>query len=655
MQSYRSRDRRKNKPVHFVHPEHCTVVAGADESYDSEPVFAIHSNEHVPPIIKSLKINGKSIEFELDTGSYVSIISTGTAETLFDCSVKYRVTDQKLHTFVGHSLQVLGKVTLTAQYGRKCRKLPLYIVNGSGPNLLRRYWLKLLDIHIPRINAIHETTLSLEHVLQKHAAVFQPGLGELKGTKVHLPVKPDISPTFYKPRPVPYAWREKVNNEIDRFIALGVFKPISHAKWAAPLVLILIADKKSIRLCSDYRVTINKAVNADQFPLPKTEDIFSKLAEKNFAKLDLLEAYTQLVLDEERQKLAALNTEKGIMAVTRLAYGISARPAIFQRKMEELLQSVPQASVYIDDVIVAEQTKEKLIQVLDALLSIFEEAGIRLNKKKCQFLLASVTYLCHVVDQFGIHPTVDKMEAIRDAPTPTDVSTLRSFIGLISFYSKFINNQGTIIAPLYALLQNKSEWQWSAEHDKAFAEAKHALLDSQVLVHCDPTYPVVVSCDASPFGIGAVLDNVVNGEERPVLFISRSLTQAEKSYSQLERESLNLIFAVVRFRQYLLGREFTIVTDHRPLLSLFNPSKAMPPVAAARVMRWSFILSGYRYQIRYRKAEDHGNVDALSKLPLPSTDSNDQECPTEVVLFTDQWPQSPCTAKDNKRNVEILC
>ena len=141
----------------------------------------------------------------------------------------------------------------------------------------------------------------------------------------------------------------------------------------------------------------------------------------------------------------------------------------------------------------------------------------------------------------------------------------------------------------------------------------------------------------------------------PVLFISRSLTQAEKSYSQLERESLNLIFAVVRFRQYLLGREFTIVTDHRPLLSLFNPSKAMPPVAAARVMRWSFILSGYRYQIRYRKAEDHGNVDALSKLLLPSTDSNDQECPTEVVLFTDQWPQSPCTVKDNKRNVEILC
>ena len=187
------------------------------------------------------------------------------------------------------------------------------------------------------------------------------------------------------------------------------------------------------------------------------------------------------------------------------------------------------------------------------------------------------------------------------------------------------------MAPLYALVQNKSEWLWSAEHDKAFAEAKQALLDSQVLVHYDPTCPVVESCDASPFGIGAVLANVVNGEERPVLFISRSLTQAEKSYFQLERESLSIIFAVVRFRQYLLGREFTIVTDHRLQLSLFNPSKAMPPVAAARVMRWSLILSGYRYQIRYRKAEDHGNVDALSRLPLPSTESNDQECPSGVI------------------------
>ena len=153
-------------------------------------------------------------------------------------------------------------------------------MNGSGPNLLGRYWLKLLDIHIPRINAIHETSLSSEHVLQNHAAVFQLGLGELKGTKVHLSVKPDILPTFYKLRPVPFALLEKVNNDIDCLIVLGVFKPISHAEWAAPLVPILKADKKSIRLCGDYKVTINKAVNADQFPLPKAEDIFSKLAGK---------------------------------------------------------------------------------------------------------------------------------------------------------------------------------------------------------------------------------------------------------------------------------------------------------------------------------------------------------------------------------------
>ena len=355
-----------------------------------------------------------------------------------------------------------------------------------------------------------------------------------------------------------------------------------------------------------------------------------------FAKLDLAEAYTQLVLDEESQNLAAVNTEKGLMAVTRLAYSISASPAIIQRKIEELLQNIPQASVYIDDVIVAEETEEKLMQVLDALLSIFVEVGLRLNKRKCQFLLTSVTYLGHVVDQFGIHPTADKMEAIRDAPTPTDVCTLRSFIGLISFYSKLINNQSTIMESLYALLQNKSEWRWSAEHDKAFAEAKQALLDSQVLVYYDSTCPVMMSCDASLFRIGTVLANVVNGEERPILFISRSLTQAEKSYSQLERESLSIIFAVVRFRQYLLERELTIVTGHKPLLSLFNPSKAMPSVAAARVMRWSLLLSGYRFQICYRKAEDNRNVDALSRLPLPSTESNDQKCPTEVVLFTDQ-------------------
>ncbi len=640
----------RRKPVQYIEEP---LGESAGES-DSEPVFTIRPqkaeddselvrgshSESVPPITETLRVNGRQVTFELDTGCGVSIMTAAAARSLFKDQITYQ-----LHTFSGHDLPVLGKVHVTVNFRRKSHCLPLYIVSGSGPNLLGRCWMKILRISIPCINAINEAPLSLQYVLDRHAAVFQLGLGEFKGPKVHLSVKPDASPTFCKPRPVPYALRDKVNVEIDRLVMLGVFKPIDHSAWAAPLVPVLKADKQSIRLCGDYKVTINKACNVNQYPMPKAEDIFARMAgNKFFAKLDMSEAYAQLVLDEESQLLAAVNTPRGLMAVTRLPYGVASAPAIFQKTLDELLRVVPQAGVYIDDVILGGKTELELLHTLDTVLTLFEKAGFRLNRKKCQFLLTSVTYLGHVIDETGLHPTEDKTAAIRDAPTPTDVSQLRSFIGLISFYSKFVPNQATIMAPLYALLQNDTPWTWEAEQDRAFNDAKQALLNSQVLVHYNPALPVVVSCDASPWGIGAVLANVVDGEERPVCFLSRSLSPAEKSYSQLERESLSIIFALVRWRQYLLGRECTIVTDHRPLLSLLDPTKGLPPVAAARVMRWAMFLAGYGYKLRYRKGVDHGNADAMSRLPLPTTASNDLECPLDVVLFVD-LPQPPlCTA-----------
>jgi transposase InsO family protein len=173
-----------------------------------------------------------------------------------------------------------------------------------------------------------------------------------------------------------------------------------------------------------------------------------------------------------------------------------------------------------------------------------------------------------------------------------------------------------------------------------------ALINSTALVHFDPSRPIVVSCDASPVGIGAVLAHVIDGIERPVMFISRSLSTAERNYSQVEKEGLSVIFAVIRLRQYLLGRHFVIWTDHKPLLALFDPDKRLPPVAAARVLRWSLILAAYSYSIKFRRGIEHGNADALSRLPLASVEATEDERPTEIVLFTDQMEDSPCSAEE---------
>ena len=218
----------------------------------------------------------------------------------------------------GSQPAVLEKVRVTARYGLNRCKLALYIVNGFGPNLLGRYWLKLLDIGIPRINAIQSSSPvipGLRKVLDKHAAVFEPGHGEFKGLKVHLSVNSDAQPVFCKPCQVPYTL--KMNVEIELLVSIGVFKPVTHSEWATPLVPILKADKQSIRLCGDYKAIINKAAKIDQFPVPKAEDIFAKLADlKLFVKLDLSEADTQLMSDETSQLLATVNTLLELMAVT---------------------------------------------------------------------------------------------------------------------------------------------------------------------------------------------------------------------------------------------------------------------------------------------------------------------------------------------------
>lgn len=221
------------------------------------------------------------------------------------------------------------------------------------------------------------------------------------------------------------------------------------------------------------------------------------------------------------------------------------------------------------------------------------------------------------MDADGLHPDESKLEAIRNAPVPENVHQLRSFIGLITYYSKFLPNLASRLAPLHALLQHHQQWKWGAVENKAFNDAKTALQSSTLLVHYDPSRSLLLATDASPYGLGAVLSHVTDsGVDQPITFASRSLSPAEKNYSQLEKEALAIVFGVTKFRDYLLGRHFTLQTDHQPLVSLFAETKGVPTMAAARIQRWALTLGAYNYTIKFRKGTLNSNADALSRLPL---------------------------------------
>jgi len=216
---------------------------------------------------------------------------------------------------------------------------------------------------------------------------------------------------------------------------------------------------------------------------------------------------------------------------------------------------------------------------------------VQLKAEKCSFMQDQVQFLGHVIDAEGVHPAPEKVRAIVDAPVPTCVSELRSFLGMLQYYGKFLANLSTMLQPLNNLLREGVPWLWKPECQQAFNGAKEQLLSSKVLTHYDVNLPLVLACDASSYGIGAVISHVMeNGEERPIAFASRTLSSSEKNYGQIEKEALSLVYGVKKFHQYLYGRKFIMETDHKPLLTILGPKNAVPTLAAARLQRWAFNL-----------------------------------------------------------------
>ena len=276
------------------------------------------------------------------------------------------------------------------------------------------------------------------------------------------------------------------------------------------------------------------------------------------------------------------------------------------------------------DILVSGPSERDHLCNLEKVLSCLEESGLKLKLSKCSFLFSSVEYLGHRISAAGIQPTEDKKKAILQAPAPKNVTQLKSWLGLRNYYSKFLPNLSTTLAPLYDLLKSQRSWSWESSQQVAFSKAKELLTSASVLVHYEPDRELVLACDASEYGVGAVLSHhFEEGFDRPIAFASRTLAPAERKYSQLDKEALAIVFGVDKFHQYLYGRHFTMLSDHKPLQYLFAVDRPIPQMVSPRVQRWALTLNAFDYTISFRAGKLQGNRDALSRLPL-------QHSPEEV-------------------------
>ena len=376
-------------------------------------------------------------------------------------------------------------------------------------------------------------------------------------------------------------------------------------------------------MCGDFKVTINPQIVVDQHPIPAIEELLTRLNNgEKFTKLDLSDAYLQLELDEASKELVVINTPLGLFKYNRMPFGIANAPAIFQRTIDQVLAGVPNCIAYLDDILVTGKDEKEHFETLDRVLSKLADFGLCCNKEKCVFFKDEVLYLGYTINRRGKQPDAQRVEAIRKLPVPKDVKQIEAFIGKVNYYNKFISNFSNLCAPLNRLRQKNVKWNWDESCQRAFESLKERLSEATMLVHFDRTLPIVLATDASSYGLGAVImHRFPDGTEKPIAHASKSLTAAEKNYSQIEKEALSIIYGVRKFHQYLAGTTFELVTDHQPLLTIFHPKKGIPMATANRLQRWAISLMGYSYTIRYKPTLQHANADALSRLPAGDDDA----------------------------------
>jgi hypothetical protein len=265
-------------------------------------------------------------------------------------------------------------------------------------------------------------------------------------------LRKDAKPIFRPKRPVPYAVLSIVDQELDRLHKAGVIRPVNYSRWAAPIVIVKKANGK-LRICADFSTGLNAVLEDHQYPLPLPDDLFARLNGGTcFAKLDLSEAYLQIEVSEESKELLTINTHRGLFQYNRLPFGVKSAPAIFQQIMDTMLTGISGVAAYLDDIIVMGTTQEELHQRLEETLQRIQEFGFRLRQDKCDFFMQSIKYLGLIIDKYGRRPDPANIVAIQQMHAPKDVPSLRSFLGLISYYSAFLPEMHRLRGPLYHLL-----------------------------------------------------------------------------------------------------------------------------------------------------------------------------------------------------------
>lgn len=408
--------------------------------------------------------------------------------------------------------------------------------------------------------------------------------------------------------------QEVIQAHVDDMVAKGIVEA-SHSPWAAPIVMVRKKDG-TWRFCVDYR-GLNSVTIKDAHPLPRMDDTLDALRGSSiFSTMDLSSGYWQVQLHEADKPKTAFTTGRSLYQFTVMPMGLVNAPPTFQHLMQLVLHGLSWKTclVYLDDIIVYSKSFSEHIQHLREVFQRLRAANLKLKPAKCSFAQPQVTFLGHVVSSAGLQPDGKNILKVKDWPIPGSPTEVRAFLGLCSYYRRFIHSFAQISEPLHALTQKGKLFVWTETEQEAFNSLRHALTNAPILSYPDFSKEFLLFTDASNTAIGCVLSQLnADNKERVIAYGSHVLTSTEKRWSTYDRELWAIVWSIRHFRQYLMGHSFRIITDHKPLLSLRRMVLDGDPTGCRA--RWALEIELYDWTIEYRHGHKHANADAMSHRP----------------------------------------
>ena len=622
------RKKKKNeKKVHNVNEEDDSDTSFDEEFFVNE-INSKNKEEIFAPL--QLKIDSvfKHCNFKLDTGAQVNVLPFQKFKKLGNITLN--PTRAKLTSYAGTSLKVKGKCDIICKHKGLNTKLTFFVVDTFSPPILGLKACLQLNL-IKVIMSVNEN--EIDDILKRYSNVFK-GLGCLK-EPYKIEIDKSVSPVIHPPRKVPTSLMKKLKAKLDKMVELDVIKKVDGpTDWVNSMVIVDKPKSNDIRICLDPK-DLNKAIKREHYQLPTIEEITSRLAgAKVFSKLDLNSGYWQLKLDEDSQLLTTFNTPFGRYAYKRTPFGIKSAQEVFHKRVAQHFENIPGVETDIDDILIWGKSEEEHNITLQKVLDKCVELNITLNKEKCLFKTNHIEYIGHTITSNGVQPSASKIKAISEMPHPKDKKGVERLLGTVNYLAKFIPNISTIIEPIRSLLKNDVLFVWENPQKNAFNKIQEILSTEPVLKFFDVNEKITISCDASKSGLGAAL--MQNG--KPVSFVSRSMTEAETRYAQIEKELLAVLFSLEKFNQYTYGQYVTVESDHRPLESILKKPLIKAPL---RLQRMLLRLQKYNFELKFKPGKELIVADMLSRAYLPDSESStENEIEQYVHAIIENMPVS---------------